>query len=224
MINFGFVFGFLLGIPVIFVVAAFPYWWVLPVCGVIVGWTTNRWGMLLIFEPVEPRRIGPLTLHGLFLRRRNEVADVYAQIIAEDIVTLAQHRRPHALRAALGPHPADARDGAAAGRRPGRRAGALGRCGVAVGTREYDAIRDSVATEAVEYTMTPFTDPEFNRRQAARIKELFASRMRELPEPPTSSSCCARRSRRTSGCCTRTAPCSASAPACCTWRSSGSER
>ncbi len=54
---------------------------------------------------------------------------------------------------------------------------------VAVGTREYDSIRDSVATEAVEYTMTPFTDEDFNRRQAERIKELFAERMRELPNP-----------------------------------------
>ena len=44
MINFGFVFGFLLGIPVIFIVAAFPHWWVLPVCGVVVGWPTNLLG------------------------------------------------------------------------------------------------------------------------------------------------------------------------------------
>ena len=44
MINFGFIFGFLLGIPVIFIVEAFPYWWVLPICGVIVGWTTNLSG------------------------------------------------------------------------------------------------------------------------------------------------------------------------------------
>ena len=52
---------------------------------------------------------------------------------------------------------------------------------VAVGTREYDAIRESVATEGVEYTITPLTDPEFNRRQAEPVRELFARRMRELP-------------------------------------------
>ena len=34
---------------------------------------------------------------------------------------------------------------------------------VAVGTREYDAIRESVAGEAVDYTITPLADPEFNR-------------------------------------------------------------
>jgi len=29
-----------------------------------------------------------------------------------------------------------------------------------MGTREYAAVRESVATEAVEYTLTPITDPE----------------------------------------------------------------
>ena len=52
---------------------------------------------------------------------------------------------------------------------------------VAVGTREYDAIRESVATEGVEYTMTPLTDPEFNRVQAEGMRDLLASRMRDLP-------------------------------------------
>jgi uncharacterized membrane protein YheB (UPF0754 family) len=88
MINFGFIFGFLLGIPVIFIVHLVPEWWVLPICGVVVGWVTNLWGMWLIFEPVEPRKLGPIRLHGLFLRRREQVADVYSGIIAEDIITL----------------------------------------------------------------------------------------------------------------------------------------
>jgi hypothetical protein len=52
-----------------------------------------------------------------------------------------------------------------------------------MGTREYDAIRDSVAAEAAEYTMTPFQDPEFSRHQASRMRDLLASRMRELPYP-----------------------------------------
>ena len=39
--NFGFVFGFVLGIPVVFITEALPYWWVLPICGTVVGWVTN---------------------------------------------------------------------------------------------------------------------------------------------------------------------------------------
>src|SRR5207248_760114 len=52
---------------------------------------------------------------------------------------------------------------------------------VAVGTREYDSIRESVAQEAAEYTMVPFRDPEFSRRQSDQIRRLVAQRTRELP-------------------------------------------
>src|SRR3954447_12351706 len=68
MINLGFVFGLLLGIPVVGITFAFPYWWALPVCGVVVGWVTNLLAIYMIFEPVQPRRVGPVVLHGLFLR------------------------------------------------------------------------------------------------------------------------------------------------------------
>jgi hypothetical protein len=54
---------------------------------------------------------------------------------------------------------------------------------VAVGPSTYDAIRDSVAVEAVDYTMTPLTDPEFNRRQSEAVRSLVAGRMRDMPSP-----------------------------------------
>jgi hypothetical protein len=54
---------------------------------------------------------------------------------------------------------------------------------VALGRREYDTIRDSVAAEAAEYTMTPLTDPEFSARQSAKIRSLLRSRMEALPYP-----------------------------------------
>jgi hypothetical protein len=51
---------------------------------------------------------------------------------------------------------------------------------VALGTRQYDAIRESVATEAVEYTITPLSDPEVNRAQSGAVRALIAERMREM--------------------------------------------
>ena len=41
----------------------------LPV-GAIVGYLTNWIALKLIFEPVEPTRIGPFLLHGMFLQRQ----------------------------------------------------------------------------------------------------------------------------------------------------------
>jgi uncharacterized membrane protein YheB (UPF0754 family) len=180
IINFGFFFGAALGFPMVFITEALPYWWVLPVGGVVIGYVTNWVALWMIFEPVEPRKIGPLKIHGLFIRRQPEVAEVYAGIIADDIVTLSNmgdelltgpqsDRTRWMVETRLRP----AIDRSVGPARPAVR--------VAVGTREYDAIKDSLASEAVEYTMTPLADPEFNRQQSDSVRRLIAARMRELP-------------------------------------------
>ncbi len=179
MINFGFLFGFVLGIPVVFITELFPVWWVLPICGVVVGWVTNLLGMKLIFEPVEPTKWGPIKMHGLFLRRQQEVAEVYAGIIANDVVTIGNmgeflldspraDRTRQMIETAMEP----AVDRATPARSAVR---------VAVGAREYDRIRDAVAVEAVDYTLVPLSEPEFNERQAAKVKALLHDRMKVMP-------------------------------------------
>ena len=51
----------------------------------------------------------------------------------------------------------------------------------AVGASEYDTIRETMAHEAVEYAVTPMTDPDFNREQSTRVRELISARIREMP-------------------------------------------
>lgn len=180
IVNFGFFFGFLLGIPTAFLtVEVWTMWWLLPIAGVLIGYTTNLLGIRMIFEPVRPRRIGSLSVQGLFLKRQPEVAGVYADIIADDIVTVGNmaedllhgpsaDRTRQMIEVALGP----AVDKAVGRARPAVR--------VAVGTREYDQIRSSVAAEAADSTMAPLTDPEFARTQSRGIRDFVAARMREM--------------------------------------------
>ncbi|MDX6699604.1 MAG: hypothetical protein QOE65_3001 [Solirubrobacteraceae bacterium] len=180
IINFGFFFGFALGIPVVFLTQAFPHWWVLPIAGTVVGYVTNWLAIWMIFEPVRPRKVGPLRLHGLFLRRQPEAADIYAGIIADDIVTL-ENIGDELL---TGPRSDRTRQMISNALRPAvDRASGVAQPAVrqAVGPREYDAIRETVAVEAVDYTMTPLRDPEFNARQSSEVRALIAERMRELP-------------------------------------------
>jgi uncharacterized membrane protein YheB (UPF0754 family) len=136
--------------------------------------------MQLIFQPVEPRRIGRLKLHGLFLRRQREVAEVYARIVADEIVTLANigdhllygeraDRTREVLATTLRP---------AVDRASGRAHAAVR---VAVGARQYDTIRESLAVEAVDDTIAPLYDAEFNRAQSAAIRALLRERMSALP-------------------------------------------
>ncbi|SFJ24698.1 hypothetical protein SAMN05216561_1227 [Nocardioides psychrotolerans] len=180
MVWFGFIFGFLLGIPVAVVDSIFHQAWLLPVLGVVVGWLTNALGMWLIFEPTEPRRILGIKVHGLFLRRQDQAAEVYAQIIAEDVITL--ERIGDFLLD--GPRGDRTRQMLATALRPAidKAAGPLrGAVRVAVGATRFDTIRDSVAREAVGRTLTPFKDPVFSARQAEKIRVLIARRTKELP-------------------------------------------
>jgi uncharacterized membrane protein YheB (UPF0754 family) len=180
IINLGFVFGFVFGVPVALLTALLDSPLVLLVCGPIVGWVTNWLAILMIFEPVEPRRIGPVTLHGLFLRRQHSASDVYADVIADDIVTV----RNIALELLHGARSDKTRRLIANALRPAidRAAGPLlPAVRLAVGAREYDAIREGVAAEGVEHTIRPLTDPDFNRRQARELHALFVERMRRLP-------------------------------------------
>ncbi|WP_307816454.1 hypothetical protein [Nocardioides limicola] len=181
MVLFGFIFGFLLGVPVAFIDHAFhSQWWVLPTFGIAVGWITNLLGMWLIFEPVQPRKIGPYTLQGLFLKRQEQAADVYASIIADDVITLERigdflldgprgDRTRRMLAEALKPAIEDA-----AG--PARTA-----VRIAVGSRRFDGIRDSFSEAGVGLTLTPFKDAEFSRAQGDKIRTLVAARTKELP-------------------------------------------
>jgi len=180
IINFGFFFGALLGVPLVFLTQAYPHWWVLPIGGVIIGYVTNWMALWMIFEPVDPRRIGPLKVHGLFIRRQPEVSEVYGEIIAEDIVTL----RNIGEELLHGPSSDRTRQMIEDSMRPAvDRATGPARLAVkvALGSNQYESIRESVATEAVDHTMTPLTDPEFNRRQSAAVRHMISDRMRELP-------------------------------------------
>jgi uncharacterized membrane protein YheB (UPF0754 family) len=177
--NFGFVFGFLLGIPVAALTHFVTFWWLLPVLGVVIGYATNWVALWMIYEPPEPRRFGPLRWQGLFVRRQPEVADVYASIVADDILTVAEFGgellhgpRSDRTRALIESAMRPAIDRAVGPLRPAVR--------VAVGPREYDAIRESFASEPVESVMGTLTDPEFSRTQSATMRKLIAERMREM--------------------------------------------
>jgi len=78
--NFGFVFGFLLGIPVAVLTHFLTAWWILPVLGVLVGYITNWVALWMIYEPAYPHRYGPVRIQGLFVRCHPEVADVLVHI------------------------------------------------------------------------------------------------------------------------------------------------
>lgn len=83
----GFYFGFAFGLVQAVVFSFIQAWWILPLFGLLVGWATNWLALKLIFEPQEPRFYFGYKIQGLFIKRQQEVAREYAQIIAERILT-----------------------------------------------------------------------------------------------------------------------------------------
>lgn len=81
----GLYFGFLFGVLEMFLWVFYPEQWVLPVGGALVGYLTNVMALKMIFEPKDPKKIGPFTIHGLFFRRQDEIAVEQGVLIAEEI-------------------------------------------------------------------------------------------------------------------------------------------
>ncbi len=178
--NFGFYFGFVLGIPVAVVTHFVTFWWLLPILGVLVGYVTNWVALWMIYEPPQPRKVGPFTVWGLFIRRQPEVADAYARIVADEILTMENfgHELLEGPRADRTRNLIETAMRPAVDRATGRARAAVR---VAVGGEEYDRISQSFAVEPVKHMMAPLSDPEFSRTQSKTMQKMIAERMRELP-------------------------------------------
>jgi len=62
-------------------------WYVLPVFGLIVGALTNWIALKMIFSPIRPVQCCCCVLQGLFLKRQDEVAADYGNMIANEMLT-----------------------------------------------------------------------------------------------------------------------------------------
>ena len=60
MKNSGFYFGIPAGLVLVGILHFYPYWWVLPIGGVAIGYIVNFIAVWAVFEPIEPKRIGPV--------------------------------------------------------------------------------------------------------------------------------------------------------------------
>ncbi len=84
-IYFGLVIGFLQAATY----AIVHQGWVLPAYGLFIGFFTDWLALRMLFYPREPTRYLGITFHGLFLRRQQDVAVDYSEVMADQILTPA---------------------------------------------------------------------------------------------------------------------------------------
>ena len=82
VVNSGLVLGGALGVLQMLLWMVWSPWWSLALTGAAVGMVTDQLALNLIFLPVEPRKLGPFTLQGLFLKRQDEVSAQFAEFVA----------------------------------------------------------------------------------------------------------------------------------------------
>ena len=178
MQNFGFYFGFPMGFVLVAILHLYPHWYVLPIGGVIIGWVVNYIGITMIFEPIFPSRWCPWR-QGLLIKRQPEVTEMYSQMVADRVITLQNignelihgarsDRTIQLLEDSLRP----AVDRAVG---PARAAVKL-----AIGSKEYESIRSSLATEATSFAPIAFNDAEFSKRQSGKIYRFISTQMQAM--------------------------------------------
>ncbi|MBK1785299.1 DUF445 family protein [Prauserella cavernicola] len=84
----GLLFGGLIGIVQMVVWLVFRIPLIMPLFGLFIGWFTDWLALKMIFRPKQPTRyLGLFEWQGLFLKRRAEVSEAYAALIAKEIIT-----------------------------------------------------------------------------------------------------------------------------------------
>jgi uncharacterized membrane protein YheB (UPF0754 family) len=181
IVRSGLWFGFLFGLVQLAVWLVWPAWWVLPVFGAAVGWATNWIALNVIFRPLEPRRVGPWTVHGLFLRRQREVAGVWCSLVTREMLTVRQiigamltGPRSERAKEVIRRHVRPVVDEAVGSLRPAAEL-------TVGGPEDLERIRETVGEKAVEVSLEPFDHWSFNRERGAVIERLLRERMEALP-------------------------------------------
>jgi uncharacterized membrane protein YheB (UPF0754 family) len=172
---FGFGFGVVQALCWFFL----PQWWVLPFFGFLVGTLTNWIAIQLIFTPLEPKKIGPLVLQGLFLKRQSEISEEFSRVFTEQVLTaqevvqtLVHGERSDRTLSMLRAHVSDIMEHKLIVQLATQ---------AAVGPEGYADLKDAALEKAIQYTEELAEDRQFNQTQARAVQEMLHERISAQP-------------------------------------------
>ncbi|MFT3859141.1 MAG: hypothetical protein QM742_17130 [Aquabacterium sp.] len=152
----------------------FPWQWGLPLYAAVLGVATNWVALNMVFRPLEPVRIGPWRLQGLFLKRQPQVVARYANLTTTEVITVGNISR-------------EIFTGSKADRGE-----ALIRQSIwplvdsvviriAMGPSGYERLQRAMAPRIAGWLVTSLAERSFNVARGRDLEGILATRMRALP-------------------------------------------
>ncbi|PVY75824.1 hypothetical protein C8D92_10684 [Tamilnaduibacter salinus] len=176
IVNSGLYFGFLFGLVQMTVWYFYSAWWVLPLFGLLVGWATNWIALNVIFRPLNEKKVGPVRVQGLFLKRQPEVAESFTYIVTHEILTVG-----NIIGSVLnGPNGERAQNMVRKHIKPlvDETAG-MGKAltQMAFGPTGFATLKNKVGEKALELSATSFHNPVFEKDRAEAVQRIMVERM-----------------------------------------------
>ena len=193
--------GMFFGIFQMIVWFVVPWHWTVPFWAAVWGFLTNWIAIWMVFNPLEPHyirypqffartesrtfpwikpvipHIGTYNIQGAFMKRQDEVSDVFAQVVTEDLITLKSIMtemmyggKKDKTRRIVKRHINEIME------TPIVRTSLQ----LSLGPKEYAKLKTDLIDRSIEITMVPVCDPAFNASRAQKIYQMFRDRIREL--------------------------------------------
>lgn len=176
----GFYFGFLFGCCQAVLWLFYDGWWLLPVCGFVVGWFTNYLALKIIFRPIHPVRLFNHQIQGIFLKRQKEVSATFARVNCVELLntetmwkTILEGPNKENFQALLRAHTIVFTEKLIGGLRPFALA--------AMGTEGFAKMKEDVAEKVIVkiHTIIPLTYQYTT--EAMDLEATIRKSMQELP-------------------------------------------
>ncbi|HLT14527.1 MAG TPA: hypothetical protein VK006_10570 [Marinobacter sp.] len=178
VINRGALIGGVLGALLAPLWLKYPEPWALPLGGFLIGFVTNWLAINLIFSPLRPRRFLFWRIQGLFLRRQDEISEIWARLVADELITVEKVAdamingdQGARTRAILQKHLRPMLDDSVVLKLAAQ---------VSVGMTGYTDLKRAMNDKAVHATRDVFSDPAFNKERAPVVAGVLSRQMKAL--------------------------------------------
>ncbi|WP_394260978.1 hypothetical protein [Moraxella boevrei] len=191
--------GFLFGIVQMVVFWFVPQHWTVPFFASIWGFLTNWIAIWMVFNPIEPHyirfpkffsfnkqfpfihlqkpHVGVFNWQGGFMKRQEEVSDVFAEIVVKDLVTLKNIMQ----EMMYGSRSAQTRGLIKEHIHPILESQVIQTTlKYGLGRKEFGQLKHTIVNKSIEATMIPMSNPELNESRANKIFGMFKERILAL--------------------------------------------